>query len=120
MLTPLYLALLEASLAYDGVLEPSVSRDGRFSDESGGNLLEGDDGLTLILAALIRADAAIGATVGREVLQSLAQSVGVEGRMDALYNDLSREGHIFSNDAVETVVHDAARAFAAQRSIEAQ
>lgn len=114
MLTPLYRALLEASLFHDGVLEPSVRSEGRFSDESGRDLLEAEDGLTLIVQALIRADAAIGATVGNQVLQSLAQSVGVEGGVDALYDDLSREGHIFSNGAVETVVHDAARAFSSQ------
>src|SRR5437868_5640209 len=109
MLTPLYRALLAASLDYDGVLEPSVSADGRFSDKSGGDLLQAEDGLALILCALVRADAAIGATVGRQVLQALAQRVGVEGRADAIYDDLSRDAHVFSNDAVETCVHDAAR-----------
>lgn len=120
MITPLYRALLEASLGYDGVLEPSVSADGHFSDESGSDLLGAEDGLTLILSALIRADAAIGATVGKEVFQSLAENVGVERGVDAVYDDLRRDGHVFSNDAVETVVYDAARAFAAQHSIEAQ
>lgn len=117
MLAPLYRTLLEASLAYDGLLEPTVAPDGRFFDESGGDLLHAEDGLTLIAQALIRADAAIGATVGKEVLQALAQRAGVEGAVDVLYDDLCREGHVFSNDAVGSVVHDAARAFAAQRSI---
>jgi len=117
MLTPLYRALLEASLNHDGVLEPCVSADGRFSDHSGRDLLDAEDGLTLIVAALIRADAAIGASVGKQVVDALAQSVGVESGVDALYDDLSREGHICSNDAVETVVHDAIRAFASQLSI---
>src|SRR5690348_1425740 len=114
MLTPLYRALLEASLNHDGVLEPSVSADGRFSDDLGRDLLDAEDGLTLIVAALIRADAAIGASVGKQVVHALAQSVGVESGVDALYDDLSREGHVRSNDAVETVVHDAIRALASQ------
>lgn len=117
MLTPLYRALLEASLAYDGLLEPTVTAGGRFSDESGGDLLDSEDGLTLITAALMRADAAIGAPVGKQVLEAVAQRLGVEGAGDALCDDLSREGHVFSNGAVETVVNDAARALAAQRSI---
>lgn len=117
MLTPLYRALLEASLFHDGVLEPRVTPGGRFSDESGGDLLDAEDGLTLIVQALIRADAAIGASVGKQVLEALAQSVGVERRVDAIYNDLSREGHVFSNGAVETVAHDAVRSFAAQLGI---
>lgn len=119
MLTPLYRALLEASLDYDGVLEPTVSPDGRFSDESGSDLLHAEDGLTLISAALSRADAAIGATVGKQVLEAVAQRLGVEGAVDVLYDDLSREGHIFSNDAVATVVHDAARAMLSQSATEA-
>ena len=114
MLTQLYRSLLEASLDFDGVLEPSVSTDGQFSDESGGDLLDAEDGLTLICQALIRADAAIGATVGTEVLQSLAQRVGVERGVDALCDELRGEHYTFSNDAVDTVVHDAARALAAQ------
>ena len=119
-MTPLYCALLEASLAYDGVLGPSVSADGSFRDGSGCDLLDAQDGLTLILQATLRADAAVGAAVGGEVLQSLAESVGVEGGVDTLYDDLSRVGHVFSNDAVEAVLHDAVTALAAQRSIEAQ
>lgn len=117
MLTPLYRALLEASLSCDGVLEPCVSAGGRFSDESGGDLLNAEDGLALICQATVRADAAIGTTVGREVLQSLAQSVGVEGLLDARYDDLSREGHAFSNDELGCALHDAARAFSSQRPI---
>ena len=113
MLTPLYRALLEASLAYDRLLEPGVSSDAQFT-ESGCDLLEAEDGLGMILCALVRADAAIGATVGREVLQALAQRLGIEGRADAIYDELSRDAHVFSNDAVETCVHDAARAFTSQ------
>ena len=116
MLTLLYRSLLEASLDFDGVLEPTVSADGHFSDVSGSDLLQAEDGLTLICQALIRADAAIGATVSDEVFQLLADRIGVERGVNALCDDLRREGHIFSNDAVDTVVHDAARALAAQPS----
>jgi hypothetical protein len=113
MLTPLYRALLEASLSWDGLLEPSVSADGRFF-ESGRDLLEDELGLAFILQALVRADAAIGATVGKEVLQSLAESVGIEGGVDARYNKLRCDGHFCSDVTFENVVHDAGRFLADQ------
>ena len=114
MLTPFYCALLEASLDYDGLPEPSVSPNGRFTYQSGRELLEDDDGVTLICQALMRADAAICTSMGRQVLQALAESVGVEGSVKVVYDDLCSEGHVFSNNSVETVLHDAVRAFAIQ------
>ena len=114
MLTPFYCALLEASLDYDGLIGPSVSPNGRFTYDSGRDLLKDDDGVTLICQALMRADAAVCTTTGRQVLQALAESVGVNGGVKAVYDDLCGEGHVFSNNSVETVLHDAVRAFAIQ------
>lgn len=116
-MTPLFRALLVASLDYDGVQGPHVTEDGRFSDESGGDLLHAEDGLTLIAQALVRADAAIGATIGKQVLEAVAQRLGVESAVDVLYDDLSSEVHIFSN-AIATVANDAARALLSQSSTE--
>jgi len=64
-MTPLYRALCEAALSEYGVLEPSVSTTGVFRDELG-DLLQAGDGPALILQALAFADAATGATIGRE------------------------------------------------------
>lgn len=116
MLTPLYRALCETALRRDGVLEPSVNATGCFRDESG-DLLQAGDGVALILQALAFADAATGATVGREVCQALAQQYGVEG-IEAAYDVERGSGHaVISGDLIDAL-HDAARALSAQRRIE--
>jgi hypothetical protein len=115
MLTPLYRALCEAALCRDGVLEPSVSATGCFRDESG-DLLQVGDGVALILQALAFADAATGATVGREVCQALAEQYGIEG-LEARYDVERGSGHGVNSDDLIDALHDAARALAAQRRI---
>lgn len=116
MLPPLYRALCEAALWRDGVLEPSVSATGCFRDESG-DLLQAEDGVALILQALAFADAATGARIGREVCQSLAKQLRVDG-LESAYEVQCRDGHGLSDDLIDAL-HDAARFLAAQRSIEA-
>ena len=61
---------LRSEPRYDGVLSPSVSPDGRFSDGSGGDLLEAEDGLALSFA---RSPCGCGdrCAVGRQVLKRL-------------------------------------------------
>lgn len=115
MLTPLYRALCEAALRRDGVLEPAVSVTGCFRDESG-DLLQAGDGVALILQALAFADAATGATVGREVCQALAKQHGIDG-LKARYEVERGSGHGVISDDLIDALHDAARALAAQRSI---
>ena len=115
-MTPLYRALCEASLSEYGVLEPSVSASGVFRDESG-DLLQADDGIPLILQALAFADAATGATIGREVVKALAQQAGVEG-LEARY-DVECSNRHFSSDDLIDALHDAGRLLADQLSIEA-
>lgn len=114
-MTPLYRALCEAALRRDGVLEPSVSVIGCFHDESG-DLLQVGDGIALILQALAFADAATGATVGREVCQALAKQHGIEG-LEARYDVERSGGHVGDSDDLIDALHDAARALAAQRRI---
>ena len=114
-MTPLYRALCEAALRRDGVLEPSVSATGCFCDESG-DLLQARDGVALILQALAFADAATGATVGREVCQALAKQNGVEG-LEARYEVQCSSSHWLSSDAVEDALHRVVHAFAVQRRI---
>ena len=116
-MTPLYRALCEAALWRDGVLEPSVTATGCFRDESG-DLLQADDGVALILQALCFADAATGATVGREVCQALAKQSGIEG-LEARYEVERGSGHVGDSDDLIGALDDARRALAAQRLIEA-
>jgi hypothetical protein len=113
--TPLYRALCEAALNEFGVLEPSVSATGVFRDELG-DLLQADDGVALILQALAFADTATGATIGREVVKTLAKQTGVEG-LEARYEVQRSGSHLLSDDAVEDALHRAAFAFSAQRRI---
>lgn len=115
MLTPLYRALCEAALSEYGVLEPSVSATGCFRDELG-ELLQADDGPALILQALAFADAATGATIGREVVQALAEQLRLDG-LESRYEVQRSGGHDLSDDAVEGALHRAAHAFSAQRRI---
>lgn len=117
MLTPLYRALCEAALSECGVLEPSVSATGCFQDELG-DLLQAGDGVALILQALAFADAATGATIGREVVKALAKQLRIEG-LEARYEVQCGSSHLASDGLID-LLHDAARALAAQRSIEAQ
>ena len=114
-MTPLYRALCEAALSECGVLEPSVSAAGVFQDELG-DLLQADDGVALILQALAFADGATGATIGREVVKSLAKQTGVQG-IEARYEVQRCGGHKLSGDAVEDALHRVAHAFSAQRRI---
>lgn len=115
MLTPLYRALCEAALRRDGVLEPSVNATGCFRDESG-DLLQAEDGVALILQALAFADAATGARIGHEVVQTLAKQMRTDG-LEARYDVQCSSGHgVISDDLIEAL-HDAARALAAQRRI---
>lgn len=114
-MTPLYRALCEASLNEFGVLEPSVLATGVFRDELG-DLLEAPDGVALILQALAFADAATGATVGREVVKALAKQTGVEG-LESRYEVQRSGSHLLSEDAVEDALHRAAHAFSVQRRI---
>ena len=116
-MTPLYRALCEAALSEFGVLEPSVSASGVFRDDLG-DLLQADDGVALILQALAFADAATGATIGREVVKTLAEQTGVEG-LETRYEVECGDGHVDSDGLID-LLHDAARALVAQRSIEAQ
>jgi hypothetical protein len=114
-MTPLYRALCEAALRRDGVLEPSVTSTGVFREESG-YLLQAEDGVALILQALAFADAATGATIGREVVQALAKQLRIEG-LEARYDVEHSRGHgVVSNDLIDAL-HDAFRALAAQRPI---
>jgi hypothetical protein len=115
MLSPLYRALCEAALRRDGVLEPSVTATGCFRDESG-DLLQAEDGVALILQALAFADAATGAAIGREVVQTLAKQLRVDG-LEAAYEVQRSGGHNLSDDVVEGALHRAAHAFSAQRRI---
>lgn len=115
MLTPLYRALCEAALRRDGVLEQSVSAAGQFRDENG-DLLQAADGVALILQALAFADAATGATVGREVCQALAKQLGIEG-LEARYDVERSSGHVGDSDDLIDALHDAARALADQSLI---
>lgn len=117
MLTPLYRALCEAALLRDGVLEPRVTATGGFRDESG-DLLQADDGVALVIQALAFADAATGATVGREVCQALAKQHGVKG-VEAAYDVQRSSGHIENSDGLIGALDDARRSLAAQRSSEA-
>jgi hypothetical protein len=104
--------LCEAALNEFGVLEPSVSATGVFRDELG-DLLQADDGVALILQALAFADAATGATVGREVVKALAKQSGVEG-LELAYEVQRCGSHNLSGDAVEDALHRATRALASQ------
>jgi hypothetical protein len=113
--TPLYRALCEAALNEFGVLEPSVSATGVFSDELG-DLLQADDGVALILQALAFADGATGATIGREVVQTLAKQLGIDG-LESRYEVQCSGGHCVSDDAIEDALHRVAHAFSAQRRI---
>lgn len=117
MLTPLYCALCEADLLQAGVLEPSVSTNGAFRDGSS-DLLEAEDGVALALQALAFADAATGASIGREVVKALAKQLRIEG-LEARYEVQCGSGHVASDGLID-LLHDAARALSAQRSIEAQ
>ena len=110
-MTPLYRALCEAALSECGVLEPSVSATGVFRDELG-DLLQADDGVALILQALAFADTATGATIGREVVKSLAKQTGVEG-LEARYEVQCSSSHVSSNDLIDAL-HDAGRFLADQ------
>jgi hypothetical protein len=114
-MTPLYRALCEAALSQCGVLEPSVSATGVFRDELG-DLLQADDGVALILQALAFADTATGATIGREVVKTLAKQTGVES-LETRYDVECGGGHWFSDDAIEDALHRAAHAFSVQRRI---
>lgn len=114
-MTPLYRALCEAALWRDGVLEPSVNATGCFRDESG-DLLQARDGPALILQALAFADAATGATVGREVCQALAKQHGIEG-LEARYEVERSSGHVGNSDDLICALDDARRSLASQRSI---
>lgn len=114
-MTPLYRALCVASLSESGVLEPSVSATGVFRDELG-DLLQADDGVALILQALAFADTATGATIGREVVQSLAKKLRIDG-LEARYEVQCSDGHKLSGDVIEGALHRAAFAFSAQRRI---
>jgi hypothetical protein len=113
--TPLYRALCEAALNEFGVLEPSVSATGVFSDELG-DLLQADDGVALILQALAFADGATGATIGREVVQTLAKQLRLDG-LEARYEIERSDGHCLSGDAIEDALHRVAHAFCSQRRI---
>ena len=115
MLTPLYRALCAAALSAYGVLEPSVSATGCFRDELG-ELLQADDGPALILQALAFADTATGATIGREVVKSLAKQTGVH-ELESRYDVQCSGGHCVSDDAIEDALHRVAHAFSAQRRI---
>lgn len=89
LLTPLYRAFAEQSLSDDGVLEPAVTADGMFLDD-GADLLDAPDGPALVIQALAAADAVMGTSVGREVVKTLAQQLGLltlEGRYDQLWGD---------------------------------
>ena len=112
MLTPLYRALCEAALSEYGVLEPSVSATGLFRDELG-ELLQADDGPALILQALAFADAATGATIGREVVKALAKQLRIDG-LEARYEVERGSGHGVISDDLIDALHDAARTLAAQ------
>jgi hypothetical protein len=114
-MTPLYRALCEAALSEYGVLEPSVSAVGTFRDELG-DLLQAEDGTALILQALAFADAATGATIGREVVKTLSKQLRVEG-LEARYEIHCTGRHGLSGDAVEGALHRAAHAFSAQRRL---
>jgi hypothetical protein len=114
-MTPLNRALCEAALSEFGVLEPSVSATGVFRDELG-DLLQADDGVALILQALAFADAATGATIGSEVVKTLAKQTGVQG-IEARYEVQCSSGHWLSGDAVEDALRRAAHAFSVQRRI---
>lgn len=114
-MTPLYRALCAANLWQAGVLEPSVSATGHFRDESG-DLLQAEDGVALILQALAFADAATGATTGREVVKALAKQLRVEG-LESAYEVQCRSGHAGISDDLIDALHDAARFLAAQRRI---
>ena len=116
-MTPLYRALCEAALSECGVLEPSVSAGGEFRDELG-DLLQAEDGVALILQALAFADTATGATIGREVVQTLAKQLRLDG-LETAYEIQCGSSHVDSDGLID-LLHDAARALAAQRSIEAQ
>jgi len=113
--TPLYRALCEAALLRDGVLEPSVTATGFFGDELG-DLLQAEDGPALILQALAFADAATGATIGREVVKALAKQLRIDG-LESRYEVQCAGGHDLSGDAVEDALHRAAHAFSDQRRI---
>jgi len=114
MLTPLYRALCEAALWRDGILEPSVSAIGRFLDGSS-DLLQAGDGVALVLQALAFADAATGASIGREVVKTLAQRLRIDG-LESAYEVQCSSGHGNSDDLIDTL-HDAARFLAAQQRI---
>lgn len=112
-MTPLYRALCEVSLWRDGVLEPSVSASGHFRDGSS-DLFEAEDGVALILQALAFADAATGARLGNEAVKALAKQYGIEG-LETRYHVQCAGSHRNSGDLIE-LLHDAARASAAQRA----
>jgi hypothetical protein len=114
-MTPLYRALCAAALSEFGVLEPSVSASGVFSDELG-DLLQADDGVALILQSLAFADAATGATIGREVVKALAKQTCVH-ELESRYEVVRSGGHKLSGDVVEDALHRVAHAFSSQRRI---
>lgn len=119
-MTPLYRALCEAALWRDGILEPRVSATGDFRDESGelksSDLLQAEDGPALILQALAFADAASGATIGRELVKALAKQLRVEG-LESAYEVQCRGCHAGISDDLIDALHDATRFLAAQRRI---
>lgn len=119
-MSPLYRALCEAALWRDGIIEPRVSATGDFRDESGelesSDLFQIDEGPALILQALSFADAATGATTGREVVKALAKQYGVEG-LESAYDVQCRDCHGITSDDLTDALHDAARFLAAQRRI---
>jgi hypothetical protein len=113
--TPLYRALCAAALSEYGVLEPSVSATGVFRDELG-DLLQADDGVALILQALAFADTATGATIGREVVKTLAKQLRIEG-LEARYEVQCAGRHGLSSVVIEGALHRAAHGFSAQRRL---
>jgi hypothetical protein len=89
---------------------------GVFRDELG-DLLQADDGPALIIQALAFADAATGATIGREVVQTLAKQLRIEG-LESRYEIECAGRHSRSDgDLVEDALHRAAHAFSVQRRI---
>ena len=117
-MTPLYRCLVEQALIEAGVLEPTLTATGEFLDGDA-CLLDAEDGPALAMQAVAMADAATGATFGRELCESLANALTLP-RLQVQYERVRGGGHDFSDSWWVDALHREARAFAAQRSIEAQ
>lgn len=112
-MTPLYRCLVEQALIEAGVLEPTLTAAGDFLDGDA-PLLDARDGPALAIQSLALADAAVGATFGRELSEALADALSLP-RLQVQYERICAGEHDFSDGWWVDALHRAARAFASQR-----